>query len=116
MKSLLRSAAVALILIGGLALVDCGDSQASSPASATPAAPTAGAYVAFVGELKAVDGDRLSVGRDTVEANAYTLVFRNNLPITLSELHLGETVRVKGWYNDNATMIVARQIIVESEG
>ena len=60
-----------------------------------------------------MEGDRLSVGRDTVEANTSTLVFRNNLPITPSELHLGETVRVKGWYNDNATAIVARQVIVE---
>jgi multidrug efflux pump subunit AcrA (membrane-fusion protein) len=116
MKSLLRPPVVALILLGGVALASCGgDSQAGSPTSAT-SAPAAGQYVAFVGELKAVNGDMLSVGRDTVEANAYTLVFRNNVPITVSQLHIGESVRVKGFYNANATMIVARQIIVESEG
>ena len=116
MKIRMRQGALALALLGSLVAMGCGDSQASNPSSASATAPAAGQYVAFVGELKAVNGEQLSVGRDTVEANTYTLVFRNNVQIRLSELHIGETVRVKGWYNDTATMIVARQIIVESEG
>jgi len=104
-------------ILGALTLWGCGNSNASSPTSASSAsAPTAGQYVAFVGELKKMTGETLNVGRDVVEANASTLVFRNNLQINVGQLRVGETVRVKGWYNDNATAVVARQIIVESEG
>jgi hypothetical protein len=104
-------------ILGALTLWGCGDSNAKSPtsASSTAAAPAAGQYVAFVGELKSMTGETLNVGRDVVEANAYTLVFRNNVQINVGQLRVGETVRVKGWYNDNATMVVARQIIVESQ-
>jgi hypothetical protein len=115
MKAFACSTGLALALLGGLALTGCGDSSAS-PTSATPATPTAGQYVAFVGPLMSMGGGTLKVGRDLVAANSYTLVFRNNRQIAVGDLRIGEIVRVKGWYNDDATMVVARQIIVESEG
>jgi hypothetical protein len=116
MKAFACSTGLALALLGGLVLTGCGDSSSASPTSATPATPTAGQYVAFVGPLMSMGGGTLKVGRDLVEANSSTLVFRNNVQIAVADLRVGEIVRVKGWYNDNATMIVARQIIVESEG
>jgi hypothetical protein len=116
MKTHACSAGLILVLLGGLALAGCSSNSSASPASATPAAPVAGAYVAFVGDLKSMDGDILKVGKDDVQANSYTLIFRNSAQITVSQLHIGESLRVKGWFNDQATMVVARQIIVESEG
>jgi hypothetical protein len=116
MKTQACPAGLVLVLLGGLALVGCGSDSNASPASATPAAPVAGAYVAFVGDLKSMDGDILKVGKDDVQTNSYTLIFRNSAQIHVSQLHIGETLRVKGWFNDNATTVVARQIIVESEG
>ena len=114
MRSSFRPIILGATMLASLALAACGDSNAS-PTSAS-AAPVAGQAVTVLGELKSMQGATLNVGRDTVELTNSTLVFRNNLPIRASELHIGETVRVKGWYNDNATMIVARQVIVEAEG
>jgi len=115
MRSSFRPIILGATMLASLALAACGDSNASSPTSAS-AAPVAGQAVTVLGELKSMKGATLNVGRDTVELTNSTLVFRNNVAIRASELHIGETVRVKGWYNDNATIIVARQVIVEAEG
>jgi hypothetical protein len=115
MRSSWRPIILGAAVLASLALAACGDSNASSPTSAN-AAPAAGQAVTLLGELKSMNGATLNVGRDKVEVTNSTLVFRNNLPIKASELRIGETVRVKGWYNDNATAVVARQVIVEVEG
>ena len=98
------------------------------PAYAASQTPDAGqsAIAKRIGAIKAINGDAITLAPDsgpeiavTVQPNARLLRiapgekdFKNATPIQLQDLHVGDTIRVRGRGSDDTKSIAALEIIV----
>jgi hypothetical protein len=93
---------------------DPAPAPAPSP-SESPAPPDVapGDQVVFLGRVKAVDFPTLRVGGQLVQVQEETQYLRDGQPVTLSDIEIGTTVRVKGRLMLDRTTVLADRIVVE---
>ena len=75
--------------------------------------PTAGLEVSFLGKVKGVDMEEslIRVNSDDVFVTSSTAIQREDgTPISMKDIPMGASVRVKGNYNDDASAIIGKRI------
>jgi hypothetical protein len=131
MKSFLRLSALGLALTAGLFAAGCNDDNDNvttpqTPATPAPAptptptpeatptptgGPAPGATVSFLGEVRAIENGLIKVDNDNVVVDATTKFQREDLtPISMAQIQVGDVVRVKGTYNEDASALVADKV------
>jgi hypothetical protein len=118
--------AIVIVLLGVTGAI----TTTRAAAGALPAAPASAAQTQSVakkiGTIKAINGNVITLAPDsgaeitvTVQPTAKILQLapgekdlKNTTPIQLQDLHVGDTIRVRGFAADNATSIPALEVIV----
>jgi hypothetical protein len=77
------------------------------------AAPATGTGVAVRGPIEAVGEDSITVAGERFLVDANTVIRRNEMAVSLSSLHVGETAAVKGLITSEGKL-VASVILVEA--
>jgi hypothetical protein len=73
--------------------------------------PEPGSSISFLGQVRAIEGSVLKVDNDDVVTDAGTTFQREDLtPITMGQIAVGDSVRVKGNYNDDASAVFAQKV------
>jgi hypothetical protein len=141
MRSLWRGASLALALSLSMFAAGCGDDDddittpdtpapqqpAPTPAPVTPApapttapepqppSPVPGDRVVFLGRLKTIELPILRVGDRTVQVQEQTQFVRGEQGVNMSDLEVGQLLRVRGRLMDDRNTILADKIAIEKE-